>query len=183
MQTFRFSNLTNQAMKCLFSSLGKTDHCALSCLIVVVLGHGSGRGIYDKHCKLLPLENICSYFSDENCSSLKGKPKIFLFESEINVALNSTIQEQNTTFPSFKDSFIILSTLSMAGLGQVSYVSQKIADIMAQGKYINFVDVISEARNSVTLGVLIDHNEFPTKPLYFPSTVHVPLSDHPHGCG
>lgn len=174
MQVFRFTSLASKAMKSLFSSLSKTNNLELSCLIVVILSHGGKvKGVYDKDRKLLPFENICSYFTNENSPTLEGKPKIFLFQTIVNstrdIVLNSN---QVIRYPNVQDSFIVLSTLTATATTSISYIS-KIAEIMSQGRHINFIDVLSEAklieRNSTIGQVVINHNQFPTKPLYFTS--------------
>lgn len=52
-----------------------------SSVFVIVMSHGRAREIltYDK--KLMPTMKIVAKFSESNCPSLAGKPKVFLFQT------------------------------------------------------------------------------------------------------
>lgn len=171
MLVFKFTSLSRKAMSCLFRSLSMVDHSALSCLIVVVLSHGGNiKGVYSKNRKLLPLENICSHFNDENSPTLQGKPKIFLFETIVDSSRVILSHERLIHYPNVEDSFIVLCTI-METAG-ISYVSRIADQALCHGTQINFIDVVKEVkllfeRNSNVGQVIINHNKFPVKPLYF----------------
>lgn len=56
------------------------DHTKSDCLLVTVLSHGEQGKIhsFDDDYRL---EEIAEFFSDENCPSLKGKPRLFFIQA------------------------------------------------------------------------------------------------------
>ena len=162
-----YFNLSCKAMKHLFVSLSRSDHSKLHCLFVVVLSRGKKvRGVYDTNKKLLPLEHVCSYFSNANCPSLKGKPKLFLFETVVDSS-ETILNCESLCYPSVEDCFVTLSTIMETA--SVSCIS-KFADILCS-QTRNFSEVICEFklmhRNFRVGQIIIETNTFPVKPLFF----------------
>ena len=52
-----------------------------SCFLLFIMSYGSLGMVYDSECKPIEITELQSIFGDENCSSLAGKPKIFLIEA------------------------------------------------------------------------------------------------------
>ena len=161
-----YSNLSRKAMKHLFNALSRSDHETLNCLLVIVLSRGKrAKGVYDCHKKFIPLDSICSYFSDVNCETLKGKPKLFLFETVVDntdVILNCDALR----YPNIENCFIVMSTVMNSV--EVSCIL-RFAKALCQKR--NMIDAVREIKlmhRCFRVGQLIvDTNIFPSKPLLF----------------
>ena len=61
-------------------SVAKEDHSDADCLLVTVLTHGEASGLlaaYDCYYRFMEL---CLHFTADQCTSLAGKPKIFIIQ-------------------------------------------------------------------------------------------------------
>lgn len=56
------------------------DHSKNDCIVIAVLSHGELNKIFSRD-DSYHISLITSFFTDENCPSLKGKPKVFLIQS------------------------------------------------------------------------------------------------------
>ena len=76
-----FTRLNTKSIHRLFQHLSKVDHSSYSCLMVIVLGRGRNGFLYDHDNKLIEFHEIMSYFTPDRCTTLEGKPKLFLFQT------------------------------------------------------------------------------------------------------
>lgn len=64
----------------LFKSVAATDHSNSDCLMITVMTHGGEKRV-SSHDEDYELRKITEFFSDENCPTLKGKPKVIFIQS------------------------------------------------------------------------------------------------------
>lgn len=84
--------------------VSEKDHSKSDCIVIVILTHGE-KGQILSHDDAYDITQVTSYFTDEACPSLKGKPKIFLIQScrgekkdfghKMNYELNYKLKRQN----------------------------------------------------------------------------------------
>ena len=164
MHVQRYTKLSCKGMKQLFLALSRSDHSKLSCLFIVIMSVGKRlKGIYDCARKMLEIQDVCSNFSDANSPTLKGKPRIFLFETVIensDIILN---QHDTIHYPNVEDCYIVLSTVMESA--KIS-CTEKLTDALIKEKR-NFADIIAEFKKDGKQ-MIIETNVFPKKPLFFP---------------
>ena len=73
-------------------NLQKTDHSSCNCFAVVVLSHGSDDNILTTDGEQIEVKTISGMFLPENCISLLGKPKIFIYQ--VNHFLSGCFQKE-----------------------------------------------------------------------------------------
>ena len=76
-----YDNLTRSEMLKLLTETAEKDFSKYDCFVCVILSHGSKDGIYGTDDEVINIEAITSLFRRDECSSLEGKPKIFLFQA------------------------------------------------------------------------------------------------------
>ena len=73
-----FSSLSHSAVHILINTLSRIDHSGLSCLVVILI---DSRTEEAPSATSIRSNEIINYFSEEQCPSLKNKPKVFLFQT------------------------------------------------------------------------------------------------------
>lgn len=63
-----------------FITVSLMDHSKNDCLLITIMTHGELNRIFSRD-EAYHLSLITSFFTDENCPSLKGKPRLFLIQS------------------------------------------------------------------------------------------------------
>ena len=84
-----YSNLTSDGIHKLLKERQQKDYTNYYCLFIIILSHGCQRGIYGTDELCVSINEIQSYFTFENCPTLKGKPKAFIFQSCRDIELSS----------------------------------------------------------------------------------------------
>ncbi|XP_060078150.1 caspase-3-like [Ylistrum balloti] len=92
-----FNDCTHDGIMEKLKAAASEDHSLCSCFACVVLSHGDQDGIWatDKS-PVLKTEDLMATMNSQNCKSLVGKPKIFIFQacrglqSDAGVAVNIT---------------------------------------------------------------------------------------------
>ncbi|KAL7842763.1 hypothetical protein SRHO_G00244520 [Serrasalmus rhombeus] len=83
-----------EAMKKLLLDFSKKQHG--DCFVCCVLSHGEKKGVIGTDLKLCPMKDILSPFDGKNCSSLAGKPKVFIQACRgKNMEANVVVSEDN----------------------------------------------------------------------------------------
>ena len=80
-RTRTHDNLTRSEMLKLLTETAEKDFSKYDCFVCVILSHGSKDGIYGTDDEVINIEAITSLFRRDECSSLEGKPKIFLIQA------------------------------------------------------------------------------------------------------
>ncbi|XP_062588009.1 caspase-6-like isoform X2 [Saccostrea cucullata] len=80
-QTKQHSNLTLEKLSAVLEKERTCDHASLECYVMVVMSRGDGDHIYGVNGYKICIDTIISMFDDEHCSSLRGIPKIFIFQA------------------------------------------------------------------------------------------------------
>lgn len=75
-------NVTREQLESTLRHYQQKDHSEFCTFFVVILSHGDeGNIIYASDGQAMNLDDICKYFSARNCSSLGGKPKVFIVQA------------------------------------------------------------------------------------------------------
>ncbi|XP_020617935.1 uncharacterized protein LOC110055858 isoform X6 [Orbicella faveolata] len=74
-------NQTGSQMIKLLQTTAEKDFSRYDCFVCAILSHGKKDGIYGTDEELIKIEAITSLFRRNECPSLEGKPKIFLFQA------------------------------------------------------------------------------------------------------
>lgn len=61
-------------------SVSKRDHSKCDCILIAILSHGEKGQIFSRD-DAYDITQVTSYFTDEACPTLKGKPKLFFIQS------------------------------------------------------------------------------------------------------
>ena len=75
-----FNNLTASSVRSLLKAAAKVDFTKHQCFAFAMLSHGDENGITCSDGKPITVDEIRESFSTRNCSTLGGKPKIFIFQ-------------------------------------------------------------------------------------------------------
>ncbi|KAM4706750.1 caspase-3-like isoform 2-T2 [Discoglossus pictus] len=73
-------DVTYMEIKTILETVSAEDHSKRSCFVCVVLSHGDENGLFARDCKFT-LQWLVEFFSEENCKSLAGKPKLFFIQA------------------------------------------------------------------------------------------------------
>ena len=92
-----YNDKSYNKIKNILEKLSKEDHSNSDCILLVVLSHGDSEILYAEDTRY-PRSKLWSYFTDENCPTLKGKPKIFFIQACQGNKLDSGIQLQNNNW-------------------------------------------------------------------------------------
>ena len=57
------------------------DHSAYDCFVLCLMSHGKEGIFYGADGETVPLETVCDLFSNSNCRTLKGKPKLIFIQA------------------------------------------------------------------------------------------------------
>ena len=74
-------NQTRREMLLLLTDTSEKDFSKYDCFVCVILSHGSENGVHGADGEIICIETITSLFRRDECPSLEGKPKIFLFQA------------------------------------------------------------------------------------------------------
>ncbi|XP_061189606.1 caspase-6-like [Saccostrea echinata] len=80
-KTKQHSNLTLKELSAVLEKERTCDHASLECYVMVVMSRGDGDHIYGVNGYKINIDTIISMYDDEHCSSLRGIPKIFIFQA------------------------------------------------------------------------------------------------------
>ncbi|XP_030200004.1 caspase-8-like [Gadus morhua] len=72
---------TSAKMLSSMEELASRDHRRMDCFACVVLSHGLEGGVYGVDGGVVRLEKLKRYVDGEQCSSLRGKPKLFFIQA------------------------------------------------------------------------------------------------------
>lgn len=75
-----YTDLTSRAIIRKLNKVGSRDHSECDCILIAILSHGKMGSIQAKDTDY-PLESILSPFKPERCSTLAGKPKLFIIQA------------------------------------------------------------------------------------------------------
>jgi len=79
---YHFKNKTKAEMRRILIGIAEMDHTNMDCLMVAILTHGgNGDMLYGSCGRGLCANDLYDIFSGENCSSLVGKPKVFVIQA------------------------------------------------------------------------------------------------------
>lgn len=95
-----FSDLKIREMKSVLSRFAKIeDHKNLSCCALALMSHGDENNIFGIQGEKIPVNELISYFNDQNCPNLKNKPKLFIIQTcrNNNPTTNDTRNENVST--------------------------------------------------------------------------------------
>ncbi|XP_048770132.1 caspase-6-like [Ostrea edulis] len=90
-QTKQHSNLTLEGLSSLLEEERTRDHTSIDCYVMVFMSRGDGERIYGIDGYRIDIDTIISTFDFEHCSSLRRKPKIFIFQACDDVAAKSKL--------------------------------------------------------------------------------------------
>ena len=128
-----FTKLNTKSIHRLLQHLSKVDHSSYSCLMVIVLGQGRNGFLYGHDNKLIEFHEIMSYFTRERCTTLEGKPKLFLFQT-----VNDGTESKEIRFHTeLTDSYQVLSIICIATLVYKTMIIIIILHILAVNFNIN----------------------------------------------
>lgn len=75
------SDCTTSEIKIILKRIYKEDHNNNNCVLIAMMTHGNKGGIVYTKDNQMKVNDIWKQFTAENCKSLAGKPKIFLFQA------------------------------------------------------------------------------------------------------
>lgn len=75
-----FNDLTFKAMEKELKKARRKCHKDNDCLLMTIMSHGD-LGAISSYDEDYALEDVTSFFTDENCPSLQGKPRLFLVQA------------------------------------------------------------------------------------------------------
>ena len=100
-----FNNLTSEALHALLTELVETCHVFnVHAFALVILSKGKQQNLYDANNEIIPTQDVLGHFSSPQ---LADKPKIFIFETILDLTNNIDIKELDLTLP---DNSIVLTT-------------------------------------------------------------------------
>ena len=112
-----YVGLTGKVMKHLLKIISSLDHLDFECFVLVVLSKGRKEALYDVRQSVIPIPTLLEFFSDEKCETLRGKPKLFLFNTIVDTSQAQPFcnreEELRQSLPN--DSLLIFSTDTEAG--------------------------------------------------------------------
>ena len=76
-----YPNLTAGGIHKLLKERQQKHYTKYYCLFIIILSHGCQRGIYGTDEQCISIDEIQSYFTCDNCPTLRGKPKAFIFQT------------------------------------------------------------------------------------------------------
>jgi caspase 7 len=79
-QTMIFDDFTYQQIEDELRKVSEMDHSENDCLVVVIMTHGHKTTLHSSD-REYKTEIITPFFNDENCPTLKGKPRMFFIQA------------------------------------------------------------------------------------------------------
>ncbi|KAM3938223.1 caspase-3-like [Leptodactylus fuscus] len=73
-------NLFYTELETVLQTVAALDHSQRSCFVCAVLSHGNEDGIFARD-QIFTLNWLVKFFSNSNCTSLAGKPKLFFIQA------------------------------------------------------------------------------------------------------
>ena len=61
--------------------VAKSDHTAYDCFVLCLMSHGKEGLFYGSDGQAVPFETVCDLFSNSNCRTLRGKPKLMFIQA------------------------------------------------------------------------------------------------------
>ena len=61
--------------------ISNEDHSEYDCFVLCLMSHGLEGFVYGADGKEVLLEDVCGFFSNSRCRTLKGKPKLFVIQA------------------------------------------------------------------------------------------------------
>jgi hypothetical protein len=90
-----------------------TDHTLYDCFICCIMSHGTEGHIYGTDGVLVDIPTITNNFNGQNCSQLRGKPKLFFIEAcqgkrkDVGVQVDSASDDETPSFLPDKADFLV----------------------------------------------------------------------------
>lgn len=75
-----YPNLTANQMRSVCAKMAAKDHSECDCFVLVILSHGEEGIVYGTD-QTVEIKDLTRYFKGDTCSSLIGKPKIFIIQA------------------------------------------------------------------------------------------------------
>lgn len=75
------TDLNSRTLENLFLTMHLTDHSNYDAFVCCILTHGKLGVVYTSDGKAVEILSLVDYFSDRQCPSLKGKPKLFFIQA------------------------------------------------------------------------------------------------------
>lgn len=74
-------NVTEKQLLKVLDDVSKDDHSDYHCFVLCLMSHGKEGQFYCADGKTVCLKEISNFFSNRNCETLKGKPKLFFIQA------------------------------------------------------------------------------------------------------
>ncbi|KAK2186252.1 hypothetical protein NP493_207g00027 [Ridgeia piscesae] len=122
-------NQTTEEVKTTPSNVARKNHTKYTCFMCAILSHGSNDVVYGTDGPI-PIDTLVSPFKDEQCPTLRGKPKVFIIQACRGVEMDHGVEvadaiaepEENIyCIPQEADLLYAYATVN----GYVSWVSEK----------------------------------------------------------
>lgn len=116
-------DLNIEEMKIVLLKFAKIeDHKNLSCCALALMSHGDENNIFGVKGEKVPVNELISYFNDQNCPNLKNKPKLFIIQTCRNNNSNDTRNENNVPTKTVKSTTVMrLMSLDLSSDSKPKY--------------------------------------------------------------
>ena len=74
-------NLGKEKILQVLDKLAKSDHTAYDCFVLCLMSHGQEGLFYGSDGQAVPFDTVCDLFSNSNCRTLRGKPKLMFIQA------------------------------------------------------------------------------------------------------
>lgn len=74
-------NIEKQKILKVLDDTATDDHSTYDCFVLCLMSHGKEGSIYGADGETVLIETICDFFSNSNCATLRGKPKLFIIQA------------------------------------------------------------------------------------------------------
>lgn len=145
-----FTKLNTKSIHRLLQHLSKVDHSSYSCLMVIVLGRGRNGFVYDHDNKLIEFHKIMSYFTPDRCTTLEGKPKLFLFQT----VDDGTESKEIRFHTELTDSYQAFCELSLSAILRNTSFVHKLFEDVVQNRGVVVDDVLKQKASLMTYSSL-----------------------------
>ena len=75
------SDLTAQTMESALLTMSLVDHSEYDAFVCCILTHGELGVVYTSDCREVVILSITNFFTDANCPTLRGKPRLFFIQA------------------------------------------------------------------------------------------------------
>ena len=107
-------NLKREEIYEVLDNISYEDHSNYDCFVLCLMSHGLEGFVYGADGEKVLLETVRGFFSNSRCSTLKGKPKLFVIQANRN---NGVVNGDPQIIPDEADMLMAYSTVS----GHVSF--------------------------------------------------------------